>query len=231
MAVKYLCKQKVQASEDSVQSDSLTRKIRTETLRLLYCFVFVRLVTEPFQSLAISSIYELKEFDSSKSEYVISGLIAIIILMALFAVLGVLTFNFIANFNVSIPNRNRLIFKPLYFELKDSKWARLFPLLLLTKRFVYVIILVALSSSGLDFKYVTIILLQVLYTGHLAAVRPFKIAFLNGLEIVNECMFILYLIVFYALDSSDSWSNGSQILIICTMSLHIIIAVILSLCK
>ena len=93
-----------------------------------------------------------------------------------------------------------------FADLKPKKIVRIYTPLLMAKRMLFVIIILILQSFGKNLTFSIMFIFQVPYTIYLLIIRPFEAGTDNFIEVMNETFYIVFIVLFWSLDSEKSWT-------------------------
>ena len=166
-----------------------------------HAFLFsplVRMLLESFLYYTISSVEEFRHFDVSSTSKTVSFVIACIILSCSIIIILVAYWKW----KHSTKTKNYTDFdtgvlRELSSGIKPSKWARFYATRYLIKRFLTVIIIIALYDESAILKICLLLSVQLIDTIMNISVRPFIKIWFNLIEWVNQvsmCGAICFLI-------------------------------------
>ena len=167
---------------------------------------YVRIITEAFQHLLISSITEINNFDSHSTETFAS-------LMVAFGVILFWTTFFLISLVLSLKtitedDQNLGKFREYFSGVKNSKSSRIFTPLWIFRRIIFVTLLITLVSKAKIIVMSTVAFLQLLYTIYLIFQRPFDGAKENFIEIMNEIFFWVFIGWLFFFNSESRWTSS-----------------------
>lgn len=188
---------------------------------------YLRLCIEGYQNLLLASTSEMIRFKGTESSIIVSFTAAILIFCICLLFLAFAGFLFFIRLrNTQLNNDDR--FYELYAGVKPSKLARIYIVLALARRLVFIIILMMLHKLETLTTVIILISLQIMYMGAIIALRPFKETTNNLVEIVNEVFFTGFLGSQFHLNSSDRWSDKTtDVFIYFLMSNNFVVMLIL----
>lgn len=172
------------------------------------------------------SLTELKEFDISSLPLGISSFIALFaLLLWISLVLGALYY-FIKHFKAYTPEQ-QFLFMEFYRGMKPNKWARLYTTNLLTRRFIFVVLMVWAGGESVNWLFWVLILLQSMYLICFIVLRPYENISQNIVEVINEFILLALFIVAWALGKEDDWTHTSTEVFIWLMTASSLILVLI----
>ena len=100
------------------------------------------------------------------------------------------------------------VLKGLFYDLKESKSARIYTAIMLMRRNSLVLFLIFGQSFSAVFRLMILLKIQMIYMPIIIALKPFKKAADNIIDIVNEIFFLVLLstLVFY--NKKDHWDDS-----------------------
>jgi hypothetical protein len=188
---------------------------------------YVRLFLEANQTFLLASLSEINQFVIGPTASTISLCIAGA--FALFSFSFCLnsyyaSFKYLKDFD---PN-NKFLIMEYYAGIKESKWARFYTPILLTRRLLFVVVILLLQFSGKDTTFIFLIVIQAAYIGQLVILRPFRQIENNIVEVSNEAFYVGYLIMIFVLDGESMWSDQmSKIFVFCITANNFAIALVM----
>ena len=171
--------------------------------------IYLRLVLESNQFLLLSSFSELKTWH-------ITGTVRIVSLWTAFAAASVcvslIAVSFVHwLFHRQLENTDHYMpLKELFGGLKDRSKPRLYSIVLLTRRCFLVAFLVAGSSLTSTAIVVPMLVVQTVYVSLMTALRPYKSAKDNLLEVVNEVYYFVMIAMLVHYNSDSKWSKAAD---------------------
>ena len=166
---------------------------------------YIRYILEMNQYMLISSINEIFNFDTSTSLRIISVCFAFLIL-SFWLSLIVLTSKLTFSAYESIEGGHNKIGE-FFNGVKMEKKSKLYVVVLLIRRFVYVFLLISLVSIQSWILISVLSILQFGYALFIIILRPFKEIRCNLIEILNELYFIVLLSALIFLNKKEDWNN------------------------
>ena len=209
--------------------ERIWNKFRLGTLDYLFYAFYTRLFLEAYESLLFASIGELRVFDTSKVAYIFSIITAFVLLGFCLILLATSTGYFIKNFK-NYNAKSKFFFQEIYADLRNNSWARIYTPIQILRRLIYALIVLACSSWGRDFQFISFIIFQLAYMGAFAFAKPFEELYSNIIESMNEIFFFVLIIIFYASNSESAWKL-TRILTLQLMSLNTLLICLVTLCK
>jgi hypothetical protein len=180
-------------------------KFRAKILFFFGYIFFVRFLLEAFLSLTLSSVAEIYQFEGGSHQKMISFIISIVFLFVWVALLLTSIFYSCKFRNQPLPPK--FIFMEWFSGQRESKWAHLCTPLSLSRRLLFVLIIVLLSSEKRKFIFSTLICIQIIIWMHVILIRPFETTGDNILQIHIEAFITIAIVYFYPHSSKEKWSQ------------------------
>ena len=93
---------------------------------------------------------------------------------------------------------------------KNINIARFYPFIFLLRRYILVIMVVALYDANHAPRMIILILFQLLIIGYVLKVRSFHNFKDHITDIFNESTYLLLIFIMSVLSSDDKWTNGGE---------------------
>jgi hypothetical protein len=189
-------------------------------------------VTQSYQHLLLSALTEINEFNSSKPVYGVSIVSAVVALIVCALMLIIFVYNFLFNFGIkALKSKGTIIFQYVYDDIKDDKWARIHPVMLLLRRFALVIIVVQLGNESIDTKFTMFGAVHLAYMIIFAMIRPYKLSFLNFFEIFTDISILFFLVMLKMRNKMEDWSETSKASYLLLMTASVLFTVLGLFCE
>lgn len=189
--------------------------------------MLVRLVTQSYQHLLLSALSEIKEYNSSKPMFSVSIISAAVALVICALMLVIFVYNFLFNFGIkALKSKGTIVFQYVYDDTKDDKWARFHPVMLLLRRFAFVLIVVQLANESMDTKFTLFGGVQLAYIITFLLIRPYKLSFLNFFEIFTDVAIFFFVVMLKMRNKIEDWSESSKSTYLLLMTAAVLFAVL-----
>ena len=189
---------------------------------------YIRIFLEASQFLMLSSFSEIYQFNVSSLSNIISILFAIIGSMLWLWLVWISFIGWLKQKDVEDMDKYFPL-KEFFNGIKNGKVAKLYSMLLLWRRFVFVALLIFGGSLSNIALICPMIIVQIAYLTNLIIVRPYKQVKNNVIEIVNEWFYFLLVTLLSYFNTSERWSKTIETVyfwIILTNSFIIILIMI-----
>ena len=179
----------------------------TEKVYQFFAFsLYVRIFLETYIFLLLSSFSELYHWNTSNTSNIISLFIASIWawIWVIFVALSLISWHtnkYRENLDIYIP------LKELYSGIRNAKASMLYSTFLLTRRLIFVILLVYGETFSNIILIYPMIILQIAYLVQLLIVRPFKEVKNNIIEITNEWFYLLLILLLSYYNTKERWKS------------------------
>jgi len=187
----------------------------------------IRFTVEAMQFILLSSVSEIRRFQVDSTERIVSTSIAAG--MILFCI-GVIIFSLYLVFR-KFPGleRNSYKFSEFFTGLKLSKRSKFFITYQMTRKIIYVFVVI---WSDCLFSIITVIVIILIFelinTFIIVKVKPYKNNSDNLVELVNQMFFITYTASQFYLNSEEVWDElKSSIFIYVLMANNFIVSIIM----
>ena len=152
----------------------------------------------------LSSFSELHAWNTSSTSKIISLIFSAILSWACVGFILLTLINWAKLKDVQSLD-NYIPLKELLGGQRHSRCSRLYSTVLLTRRAIFVILLIFGSSLNNISLVVPMIIIQLIYMLYLVIVRPFKLVKDNLIEITNECFYCLLLCLLSYYNTENRW--------------------------
>ena len=167
---------------------------------------------------------EISNFDTSKTLKIISLIFAIFVLMACFILIGFVSYLSLSSYEAVEDQHNKI--GEFFSGVKMNKKSKFYAIALLVRRTLFVILLISLSSLPSRALIAIVSVFQILYTGLIIYLRPFREVKCNIIEIMNEIYFFILLCSLSYLNTESDWNDAAISLYIWFLSSNTILAFI-----
>ena len=203
------------------------RNTRRKVLEYFMYGLYIRLIMEAHQSFLLSGISELDSFSFNSTISIISALFAIII-VTLSVMLVVKAYYMVYKDWSNFDADSKFVFMEFYADIKDNKWARLYTPLLLTRRLLFIIIVLLCGSIGRDAVFSTLLFIQVLYFAVMIKLRPFEELESNIVELTNEAFYLVFVTLMLALDGESMWEGTMTTLFVSLITANSLVLLLIN---
>ena len=148
---------------------------------------FIRNTLEISQFILISSINEIYCYNTSDSYRLISFIFSILMVLIYMAVISFVVYLIISSYRLYEDTHNKL--EEVFRGLKQNKKHRLYIIILLSRRLVFIILLITLTSVSSRVLIIILFVSQIIYLISLSYIRPYETLKDNFIEIINEIFF------------------------------------------
>ncbi|CAI2365900.1 unnamed protein product [Moneuplotes crassus] len=199
--------------------------------------IYIRLILGGFQLLLICSLSEVVDFNFSGIPQIISFIFSCLVLVVCLGAIGVSFYVFYSKCDFYDPDKHYKLAE-FITGIRNSKYARLYPYMSLTRRSLFVGWLIIFSWFECIYLSIGMLVIQFFYLVALTIVRPFDRPENNIIELVNEVIYTSMISIMIACNSEEEWS-GSITSIFCGIIMFnsliitfiMIGALLVSLCK
>ncbi len=137
--------------------------MRGKLIDLIFYVVYVRLLLEAHETMTISSTVEIKQLQTSTTASFISQIISWLFLIFSLTLPTVALYLFYQNRKNFDPKKKFMLME-FFADVRNNKWARLYPSILLLRRLLFVVVIVFLPGEISRFiVYLVIIGIQLAY--------------------------------------------------------------------
>ena len=167
---------------------------------------YIRLFMEMNQLMLISSIYEINRFDTTNMLRIVSLAVAFIVLLICISI--VLSAIYLALSLSPNEESKHSKFEEFFSGIKERRSSRLYIIVLLFRRIIFVSVLICLiSMTTIQIVIASLSIVQLVYVSYLIILRPYDSVKTNLIDIINELFFtwcIWWLVYF---DSKSKWNS------------------------
>jgi hypothetical protein len=189
---------------------------------------YVRLFLESNQTFLLASLSEINQIAINSTASMISLCIAGVFALFSFSIClnaYYMTFKHCTNFD---PNY-KFLFMEYYAGIKDGRWARFYTPTLLTRRLLFIVVIILFKFLGRNTTFILLIIIQVVYICQFVILRPFRQMENNIVEGTNEAFYVSYLILMFILDEESMWSDQmTKIFIFCITANNFVVALVMT---
>jgi hypothetical protein len=205
-------------------------KTRTKILEYFSYVVYVRMMLEAHQSILLSGITELDTFNLESVASIVSFTFAGIVVTISFLLVAksyLLLYKYWNNFD---PNQ-KFFFMEFYADIRESKWARCYTSVLLTRRLLIILMVLLMTFINRNIIFSLILGIQLIYFSLLVTVRPFGELENNVIEITNETFLTTFIWLMLNWNKSSRWTSTITTTFISLITANSLIITIISLSK
>ena len=153
-----------------------TRNIVNKVTRFIFYTIYLRLFIEAYLCLLWSSAAEMHQYRDKSGPTLISLIITSVIVALCVGLLAVNAFYFLKHWVMLSPNANSTLAKKFFsmeiFEgFKNTRWAKIYTLMVLSRRLILVIVIILLDFIKRDTTYFIVFLIQVAFWMMVRVVR------------------------------------------------------------
>ena len=217
--------------EESSKCQWLTKIFSYLINRMLSVLTFsyyIRTVLELYLSLLVSSISEIQNFKTDPQAKTASLVWAVCVAVLWVGLLVISTY---LTFKAELEENKPSMIKELFRGLKFNPWVRLYTPIWITRRILFVSLLILVPSNFIIYTMWTIFIIQLLYIIWLIILRPFASTSDNFWEISNELFLIVFFIWVSASINKTCWTDSGSSTFIYLMLLNNLLVMIIVLCK
>ena len=185
----------------------LLKTIVNKVFDILTFGFYVRLLLEINQFFLVSGMNEVFFLDASEDLRIVSFTFAVLVLLAWFIFIVLVTYFSLAMDTSSESGHNK--FSEFFSGLRLNKRNRLFISILITRRSLLVVLLFALSSIPSRALIGVLVAFDVPYVIYLVILRPYNETKYNIIEIMNEFIFLLLLSALLVFNTESDWTKTS----------------------
>jgi hypothetical protein len=160
-------------------------KVRSKSLEYFKYVLYVRLLLEANQAFLLSGISEIYSFSIDSVASIISLCFAIIIVI--FSVfLALKAYLMLSKHWKNYDKDRKFLLMEYYANIRQNKWARIYTSALLSRRLLFIIIILLFTFFHRNTIFGILLGIQMLYLIQLLIIRPFEELENNIVEITNE---------------------------------------------
>ena len=180
--------------------------ILSRILSFLTFGYYLRLLMQSFQNILMTSISEISYMDASSFSKAISLVFAFILLLIYFIFLLFTTFCAFTRASLELDKNSKV--KELFADLKTSKKARCYSVLILLRRLIIFILLIWIQYQSYAGPVSILFCIQVFYLAYIVLVRPYNNFKSNFIEIWNEWFFLYYISWLFYFNEEERWTSS-----------------------
>ena len=167
---------------------------------------YIRTMIETYQFMLISSISEINNNNTNSTEHTSSLAFAFLILIVWISYLGC-SFFLVFVSTPKVDNKHNKLGE--FFDgLKHGIWARLYTFIFLTRRLIFIALLITLAQKCSLVIIWVISFLQLTYFVVISLIRPFEQIKDNLIEIINEVFFLYFICWLIPFKSEKDWNES-----------------------
>ena len=221
--------QKCGSNENSHMWTKFTKYMIERAFIIMTFGYYIRAVLEMSQYLLISSIFEIHEFNVSQTLRIISLIFAFVVLSWCLILIIIATSLVYSTHISSIQIQSKL--REFFTGLKIQKKYRFYTAWLLTRRTIYVALLVTFTFISFRVLLIFLSIVQTFYAIFICILRPYEEAKDNIIEIMNEVVFIFLLSFLIFVNTENGWTYTKSLIYIGVLALNNLIAFLIILSK
>ena len=198
--------------------------------RQIFSFaIYLRLIMEAYQHLLLASFSQLSYtgiFEDLPKIVSTATAITVIVLCVLFLSMAI---GYYCLNRKGFPKNERYYLGEFFEGLKDSKYARLIPILVLARRMAFVILLLMASTDKVLPSLAPMALIQLFYLIVIILTRPMDDVSDNLIEMVNEFFYLFFVSWQLYFNKEERWSSSRSYVYVGSMIFNTIIVCCISL--
>ena len=173
--------------------------------RIMMFGYFIRNALQLSQFILISSINEIYEWNTTDFYKLISFIFSILMVILYLVIIGWIGYLIFSSYRVIEDNHNKL--EEFFRGLRQNKIHRIYAIMLLSRRLVFIILLITLTSIYSRTLIAILLVIQVAYVACLSYLRPYEKIKWNFIEILNEIYFWIFILFLEIINSEDEWNS------------------------
>ena len=186
---------------------------------------YIRFALEINQYMLISAITEIYNFRTSDPIMIVSLSISFILLVLWLGLIVFAACLSLSSYEIKEKQHNQL--DEFFTGLKPEKKYRVYIAILLSRRIIFVIMLLTFKFWSPTIVVSILVLLQLAYLIYMCILRPFDDIKANVIEIINETVFLILLCSLLLYSSELKWTETSVFILIFIMVLNSLIVFII----
>ena len=171
--------------------------------------LYIRVMYEVNVFMLLSSFSELSGGNTSNPSRIYSLIISFTFAWICIWFISLSLINWIK----SKDNKNKencIRLKEFFSGIKDEKYSRLYPTLMLIRRLIFIVWLILGKSLSSIILICPMIVVQVAYLVNLVFIKPYKLVKDNIIEITNEWFYCLLVGLLSYFNSKERWNSVSE---------------------
>ena len=166
---------------------------------------FIRTALEMSQFILISSINEINILNTTNSYRIISISFSILMVLLFLIMIAFVSYLTATSYKLNENDHNKL--GEFFFRgLKQDKKHRLYAIMLLIRRILFIIWIITLTMISSRFLISIILIIQLAYFVCLSYLRPYEQKKENLIEILNEIYYGILIIFLAFINIEDEWN-------------------------
>ena len=182
----------------------LARWIIDKVVILLTYSIYIRFILQSIQFWLIACLYEIYMFNFSQKYYTISFAFAVLLLLGIFALIGVIIYLSLSAYLVYEEFHNKI--GEFFVGIQMDRKYKFYAALMLIRKLLFAAVLVFWMHMNSLTIILILLFIEMWYFGYLVILRPFKEIKGNMIEIINEIFFSFFLGVLIYLDDKSKWT-------------------------
>ena len=166
---------------------------------------FIRNSLEMSQFLLISSFNEIYYFNISDSYRLFSFLFSILIILLFVLMVGLVLYLTLSSYKINKNEHNKL--EEFFRGLKLDKKHKIYTTVLLTRRLIFVVLLITWVFILSRILVILLSIIQTLYIVYISYLRPYEESKGNLIEILNEIYFGFLILFLSIINTEDEWNS------------------------
>jgi hypothetical protein len=180
--------------------------LKEKSLHFLSCTIYIRSLLEAELGIELSSISEIRDLGHPTASVIFSLAFAFLFLLTYLCLAAIILYYFWKFWGKKMSHK--FYFMELFAGIKNTKYARIYPLFTTMRKFLFVFIVAVLRNQPRETIYSLLLVIQIAFLFHALLVRPFEQKADNLAEIWKEAFVLLSIIVFFSFSSEAKWDNG-----------------------
>ena len=190
---------------------------------------YIRNILEMSEYFLISSINEINLHSLDDNKKIASFVIAVLVVLFFMAFLGFVILLIFSSYKLVEEEHNKL--GEFFSGLRNSKIWYLYIGLLLLRRYIFLVLLITLSTISSQLLIGLLIIVQVFYSIYIFAVRPFDETKWNIIEALNEVYFTFLFVLFCILNTENDWNSEKIKIFMWVLSSNTMMILVISISK
>ena len=195
--------------KSKVKSKKIWVKFLEKTFQFFAFSLYIRVMLEANVFLLLSSFSELYHWDTSSLSKIISIYFAFTWGWICFTIISLSLVNYSIHKDTQNID-NYIPFKEFLTGVKETRMSRLYPTILLLRRFLFIGLLIFGQSLNSFELICPMIIIQLAYLVNLAIVRPYKKVRDNVIEVTNEWFYLVLISLLSHFNSKDRWISAIE---------------------
>ena len=191
--------------EDANRFTKFIKWLIERVVRLLTFGYYIRSMLEINQFFLISTINEIYEWNTSAKLRIVSLIFAILIISLCILMILFAAYLALSSYRIIEGQHNKL--GEFLSGVKSQNKFKFYVAMLLTRRILFVLILIWAVSVSWRYVVISLVVLQAIYLSYIVLLRPFTNLKWNSIEIINEVYFITSFSILIYFDEESKWNQ------------------------